>query len=230
MCRAGLDVARLNFSATTTMQAPEAAARGLPPRGSPVGILGDLAGPKIRIESFRDGPVQLVDGRVHARHRLARRRRPARSTRSAVPTRTCRRTSARRHPAAERRPDRARGHGHRRHAHRHPRARRRRAVEQQGRQPQGRRHLGARADRQGPRGHRVRGGEGSTTSRSRSCATAADVERGARAAARRPAGTRRSSPRSSAHEAIRTSRTSSMPATWSWSPAATSAWRSATPS
>jgi pyruvate kinase len=36
----------------------EAAARS----GRYVGVLFDLAGPKIRIESFRDGPVQLVEG------------------------------------------------------------------------------------------------------------------------------------------------------------------------
>jgi pyruvate kinase len=34
--------------------------------GRVVGVLGDLAGPKIRIESFRDGPAQLVEGQPFA--------------------------------------------------------------------------------------------------------------------------------------------------------------------
>jgi len=69
MCRAGLDVARLNFSHGNydhhrkRLALLREAARL---EGRVVGILGDLAGPKIRIESFRDGPVQLVDGRPFA--------------------------------------------------------------------------------------------------------------------------------------------------------------------
>lgn len=65
MCRAGLDVARLNFSHGThedhlrrLTMLREAALRA----GRHVGALGDLSGPKIRIESFRDGPIQLVEG------------------------------------------------------------------------------------------------------------------------------------------------------------------------
>jgi len=69
MCRAGLDVARLNFSHGNydhhrkRLALVREAARL---EGRVVGILGDLAGPKIRIESFRDGPVQLVDGQPFA--------------------------------------------------------------------------------------------------------------------------------------------------------------------
>jgi len=65
MVRAGLDVARINFSHGTResqvkrVEAVRAAAREA---GRYVGVLADLAGPKIRIESFRDGPVQLVEG------------------------------------------------------------------------------------------------------------------------------------------------------------------------
>jgi pyruvate kinase len=65
MIQSGLDVARINFSHGTrdshrkrielVREAARAADRY-------VGILADLAGPKIRIESFRDGPVQLVEG------------------------------------------------------------------------------------------------------------------------------------------------------------------------
>ena len=65
MCQAGLDVARLNFSHGTISDhlrrlemLREAAAHA----GRYIGVIGDLAGPKIRIESFRDGAVQLADG------------------------------------------------------------------------------------------------------------------------------------------------------------------------
>ena|ERR1700683_660585 len=65
MIRAGLDVARINFSHGTRdsqrrrIEMVRAAAREA---GRYIGLLADLAGPKIRIESFRNGPVQLVDG------------------------------------------------------------------------------------------------------------------------------------------------------------------------
>src|SRR6185312_16467523 len=65
MVRAGLDVARLNFShgtresQTRRVELLRQAARE---NGRYVGILADLAGPKIRIESFRGGRVQLAEG------------------------------------------------------------------------------------------------------------------------------------------------------------------------
>jgi pyruvate kinase len=69
MCRAGLDVARVNFSHGAQEDhlrrinlLREASLRA----GRYVGILADLAGPKIRIESFRDGPINLVEGRPFA--------------------------------------------------------------------------------------------------------------------------------------------------------------------
>jgi pyruvate kinase len=69
ICRAGLDVARVNFSHGT----PEDHLRRINllrdaslRAGRYVGILADLSGPKIRIESFRDGPVNLVEGRSFA--------------------------------------------------------------------------------------------------------------------------------------------------------------------
>src|SRR5580704_14390614 len=65
MIKAGLDVARLNFSHGTrdsqtkrVAQLREAARA----EGRYVGILADLAGPKIRIESFQQGKVQLQEG------------------------------------------------------------------------------------------------------------------------------------------------------------------------
>src|SRR5690349_6431144 len=62
---AGMDVARLNMSHGThddhaatyklVREAADASGRG-------VGILADLQGPKIRLETFADGPVQLTRG------------------------------------------------------------------------------------------------------------------------------------------------------------------------
>jgi pyruvate kinase len=69
MVRAGVDVVRLNFShgeaadhrrRVALVRAAAAAA------GKDVGILGDLQGPKIRIERFRDGAVMLADGQAFA--------------------------------------------------------------------------------------------------------------------------------------------------------------------
>ena len=65
MVQAGLDVARINFSHGTRdaqrrqVERVRAAAKAA---GRYIGVLADLAGPKIRIESFRDGKVQLVEG------------------------------------------------------------------------------------------------------------------------------------------------------------------------
>ncbi|MGH8378196.1 MAG: pyruvate kinase [Gammaproteobacteria bacterium] len=63
--RAGVDVVRLNFSHGEAADhrrrlqlVREAAAKA----GKDVGVLGDLQGPKIRIEKFRDGRATLKDG------------------------------------------------------------------------------------------------------------------------------------------------------------------------
>ncbi|HEX5313581.1 MAG TPA: pyruvate kinase [Gammaproteobacteria bacterium] len=62
---AGVDVVRLNFShgeadeQRRRVAAVRAAAAKL---GRDVGVLMDLQGPKIRIECFRDGPVELEEG------------------------------------------------------------------------------------------------------------------------------------------------------------------------
>src|ERR1700741_4944668 len=64
---AGVDVVRLNFSHgkpechARRAEAVRAAAIEL---GRDVGVLADLQGPKIRIESFAAGPVELVEGQV----------------------------------------------------------------------------------------------------------------------------------------------------------------------
>ena len=65
LVRAGADVARINFShgsagdwSRRVHAVRETAARV----GRYVGIIGDLQGPKIRIESFRDGAVMLAPG------------------------------------------------------------------------------------------------------------------------------------------------------------------------
>ncbi|HTT06916.1 MAG TPA: pyruvate kinase [Steroidobacteraceae bacterium] len=65
MVRAGLDVARLNFSHGTREQQTrrvELLRQAARDNDRYVGILADLAGPKIRIESFRTGKVQLAEG------------------------------------------------------------------------------------------------------------------------------------------------------------------------
>jgi pyruvate kinase len=65
MVHAGLDLARINFSHGTRdsqrrrVELVRAAAKQA---GRYVGLLADLAGPKIRIESFRDGKINLVEG------------------------------------------------------------------------------------------------------------------------------------------------------------------------
>jgi pyruvate kinase len=69
MVRAGLDVARINFShgaredaRRRILQVREAAKTV----GRHVGILADLSGPKIRIESFVAGKVNLIEGKPFA--------------------------------------------------------------------------------------------------------------------------------------------------------------------
>jgi pyruvate kinase len=65
MLRAGADVVRINFShggaadrARRVAEVREASRRV----GRDIGILGDLQGPKIRVERFANGPVELRDG------------------------------------------------------------------------------------------------------------------------------------------------------------------------
>ncbi len=65
MLRAGLDVARLNFSHGTPERHRERAAlvrERAEALGHQVGVMVDLQGPKIRIERFRDGAVTLAEG------------------------------------------------------------------------------------------------------------------------------------------------------------------------
>ncbi len=67
MIAAGLDVARVNFShgrAEDHMRRVEMVRQQAQAHSRPIGILADLQGPKIRIESFRDGPVTLTEGEV----------------------------------------------------------------------------------------------------------------------------------------------------------------------
>ncbi|MET0279807.1 MAG: pyruvate kinase [Steroidobacteraceae bacterium] len=69
MLRAGLDVARINFShggkeeQRRRIIAVRAAAEKV---GRTVGILADLSGPKIRIESFEKGRIDLAEGQPFA--------------------------------------------------------------------------------------------------------------------------------------------------------------------
>ncbi len=65
MLRAGLSVARINFSHgqradhERRIAALRAAAQEV---GCDVAVLADLAGPKVRVRGFRDGPINLVAG------------------------------------------------------------------------------------------------------------------------------------------------------------------------
>jgi len=65
MIRAGLDVARLNFShgsAEDHRARAEALREAAAEVGREVGLMGDLQGPKIRVKRFRKGSVELKDG------------------------------------------------------------------------------------------------------------------------------------------------------------------------
>jgi pyruvate kinase len=69
MCQAGLDVARINFSHGSQqdhLRRLELLREATRRTGRYVAVLGDLSGPKIRIESFVTGAVQLVEGQAFA--------------------------------------------------------------------------------------------------------------------------------------------------------------------
>ncbi len=69
MINAGLDVARINFSHGTRdsqRKRVEMVRNAAREAGRYVGLLADLAGPKIRIESFRNGSVMLGEGKPFA--------------------------------------------------------------------------------------------------------------------------------------------------------------------
>src|SRR5580658_9694755 len=65
MVRAGVDVVRLNFShgiVADHARRVELVRQAAREAGRYVGVLGDLQGPKIRIDRFSEGKVQLADG------------------------------------------------------------------------------------------------------------------------------------------------------------------------
>ncbi|MDH3509455.1 MAG: pyruvate kinase [Gammaproteobacteria bacterium] len=67
LCEAGVDVVRINFSHGdwTEHKAQISMVRDISRKlGREIGVLGDLQGPKIRIDRFRDGAVTLVDGQT----------------------------------------------------------------------------------------------------------------------------------------------------------------------
>ena len=64
---AGVDVVRLNFSHGSANHHAERAAavrRAADSSGRDIGVLCDLQGPKIRVESFKDGKVELAEGQT----------------------------------------------------------------------------------------------------------------------------------------------------------------------
>ena len=65
MIQAGVDVVRVNFSHGTAedhIRRVEHVRNRARASGRQIGVLADLQGPKIRIDRFRDGKIQLVDG------------------------------------------------------------------------------------------------------------------------------------------------------------------------
>ena len=70
LVRAGADVFRLNFSHGThadhkqRLDLIRAIESDL---GQPIGVLLDLQGPKLRVGTFANGPVRLVEGALPAR-------------------------------------------------------------------------------------------------------------------------------------------------------------------
>src|ERR1700722_14297424 len=65
MARAGVDVVRLNFShgaVADHARRVELVREAARQPGRYVGVLGDLQGPKIRIDRFKTGKVMLQDG------------------------------------------------------------------------------------------------------------------------------------------------------------------------
>jgi pyruvate kinase len=69
MLAAGVDVVRLNYSHGTAddqARRVEAVRKAAAELGRDVGILADLQGPKIRVESFKEGPVELQEGQPFA--------------------------------------------------------------------------------------------------------------------------------------------------------------------
>jgi pyruvate kinase len=82
---AGVDVFRLNFSHGTheDHHARFTAIRRVEhATGRPIGILADLQGPKLRLGTFAEGPIELTAG---ARFRLDLDRRPGDQTRAPLP-------------------------------------------------------------------------------------------------------------------------------------------------
>ena len=69
MLVAGVDVVRLNYSHGTAddqARRAEQVRKVAAELGRDIGILADLQGPKIRVESFKNGPVELQEGQAFA--------------------------------------------------------------------------------------------------------------------------------------------------------------------
>ena len=157
----GVDIVRLNLSHGVPddhKQRAAAVREAAAKLGREVGVLADLQGPKIRIERFANGPVQLESGQPFA---LDCREDAAPGDVDACRrqlSRSLARREAGRRAAARRRADRARSRRCRRSAGALQRARRRSSVRSQGHQPARRRAHRRRAVRQGSQRHRAERG------------------------------------------------------------------------
>ena len=153
LVEAGMDVARLNMShgAYADHEAVYRLVRqASDDTGHAIGVFADLQGPKIRLETFGDGPVQAQEGR-HLHHHDPRRRRRRRPVRHDLQGPAGRREAGR--PAAHRRRQGApQGDVGRRHRRGDRGRRARQGLQQQGHQPPRRRGLRAGAVGEGHRG------------------------------------------------------------------------------
>ena len=222
-----MDVARLNMSHGTHEDHAEAyrlVREASDASGHGVGIFADLQGPKIRLETFADGPVQLRRGQEWVDHhpRRARRRQDLRHDVQGPARR--RRTSATRSSSTTARSG-CGSPGSWTAPTCTPRSwSAARCQQQQGHQPARRRGLGARAVGEGHRGPALRAAPQRRLHRAELRARRQGRRRRPQDHGRGGRPRSRSSPRSRSRRRSRTSTRSSTPSTASWSPAATSAW------
>ena len=158
LVRAGADVFRLNFSHGTHADHQQRLAliRSIEADiGRPIGVLLDLQGPKLRVGTFANGPVKLVEG-APFRLDLDRDEPGDAHPGAAAASGDLRGAEAGRRTAARRWAASAEGRELRTRLRRDARRQRRPAVRPQGRERAGCRAAAVGDDRQGPRRPRLR--------------------------------------------------------------------------